>query len=185
MRIELLNEKHDRGVFDCGNEALNQFLKKSARQQAGRNLSRTFVLTGDDPNSIIGYATLVSCDIAPIEVPIAWSRRYPHRIPAARLARLAVDHRHTRQGHCALLLVDMLRRVAEAGRHLGLVGLFVDTKDKGLTRWYAGFGFVRLSERPLMLFMALDSIEAAWKTEYAQVHDEGGAWDVATDGDLP
>jgi GNAT superfamily N-acetyltransferase len=165
MKVEPLNKNHDRAAFDCGNEALNTYLQKTARQHAERNLSRTFVLTDADPSVIISYATLVSCEVEPAEIPASWAERYPHRLPAARLARLATDSRFVRRGYGTHLLVDMQWRVAEAGRNVGFVGLFVDAKTDELAVWYAAFGFVRLTQRPLTLFMPLETIEAALKAE--------------------
>jgi GNAT superfamily N-acetyltransferase len=165
MRIEPLNKNHDRAAFDCGHDALNTYLRETARQHAERNLSRSFVLTDSDPEVIISYATLVTCEVEPTDIPATWAKRYPYRLPAARLARLATDHRYTRRGYGAHLLVDMLRRVAESSRNVGFVGLFVDAKTDGLAEWYASFGFVRLTQNPLTLFMAHETIEAALKAE--------------------
>lgn len=97
-----------------------------------------------------------SCEVEPAEIPASWAERYPHRLPAARLSRLATDRRFVRRGYGTHLLVDMLWRVAEAGRNVGFVGLFVDAKTDELSKWYAAFGFVRLTQRPLTLFMPLD-----------------------------
>ena len=41
--FELLAPYHDRAAFDCGEESLNVFLKRQARQNASRNLGVTHV----------------------------------------------------------------------------------------------------------------------------------------------
>ncbi|MDQ5941598.1 MAG: hypothetical protein QG572_411, partial [Pseudomonadota bacterium] len=40
LTVSELDAHHDRAAFDCGDAALNDFLKKLARQQASRGLSR-------------------------------------------------------------------------------------------------------------------------------------------------
>lgn len=58
LHIEPLTNAHNRTGFDYGNEALNQFLQKTARQHTDKGLSKTFVLI-DESNSaeIITYMT--------------------------------------------------------------------------------------------------------------------------------
>jgi hypothetical protein len=43
LRIETLNQTHKRKYFDCGNELLNQYLQKMARQHAVKGIARTTV----------------------------------------------------------------------------------------------------------------------------------------------
>ncbi|BDA02100.1 hypothetical protein CNRVC190247_03192 [Vibrio cholerae] len=65
MNTVLLDkDKHDRNRFNCGTEALNNYLKVMASQQAKKDNTRTFVLE-DDNNSayIIGFYTLTMTPI--------------------------------------------------------------------------------------------------------------------------
>ncbi len=65
MNTVLLDKfKHDRNRFNCGIEALNNYLKVMASQQAKKDNTRTFVLE-DDNNSayIIGFYTLTMTPI--------------------------------------------------------------------------------------------------------------------------
>jgi hypothetical protein len=39
-KVESLTRQHDRQSFDCGVEELNEFLKKHARQNAEKDVSR-------------------------------------------------------------------------------------------------------------------------------------------------
>lgn len=55
LQIELLCRQHDRTGFDCGEAALNDYLKRTAHQHIEKDISRTFVLVEtDDPNNILG-----------------------------------------------------------------------------------------------------------------------------------
>ncbi len=60
MKTLILDKsKHDRQGFDCGVSALNNYLQMMARQQAGNDNTRTFVLEDSDcPETIIGHYTL-------------------------------------------------------------------------------------------------------------------------------
>lgn len=62
--IELLSKSHNRNDFDCGNEALNLFLRQMARQYIQKGISRTFVLIDSDrPKEIIGFFSLTLCEV--------------------------------------------------------------------------------------------------------------------------
>jgi hypothetical protein len=43
MPIELLAAHHGRASFDCGEPALNQFLRQQAGQQQRKGLGKTYV----------------------------------------------------------------------------------------------------------------------------------------------
>ena len=60
MNTVLLDKaKHDRNRFNCGIEALNNYLKVMASQQAKKDNTRTFVLEDDNDSShVIGFYTL-------------------------------------------------------------------------------------------------------------------------------
>jgi len=91
LKVELLNSLHNRVDFDCGNAQLNAYLKQIARQHNDKGLSRTFVLINDkQPDVILGFFTLSICEINKQVFPNAIAKKYPHSIPAAKLARLAI-----------------------------------------------------------------------------------------------
>lgn len=86
--VELLDRSHDREQFDCGNEALNQFLKQTARQHVQKGISRTFVLIDSArPQEIIGFFTLTLCEVRLQELSQKWAKKYPTVIPGIKLAR--------------------------------------------------------------------------------------------------
>ncbi len=58
--IETLNKNHEKESFDCGEESLNEFLQKYARQNAKRGLGKTFVAVLPDQTKVCGYYTLSS-----------------------------------------------------------------------------------------------------------------------------
>ena len=65
MNTVLLDKaKYDRNRFNCGIEALNNYLKVMASQKAKKDNTRTFVLEDDNDNShVIGFYTLTMTPI--------------------------------------------------------------------------------------------------------------------------
>ncbi len=164
-KIELLSRQHDREHFDCGVEPLNLFLRQTARQHQERGISRTFVLTevGVTSQPIFGFFTLAATEGLTDHLPLELAKRLPMRIPAAILARLAVDRRHQGKGYGSALLAEAFVRVASALAQLGIAGLFVDAKDEPAAAFYRRFGFIPLPSHPLRLFLTSATIQSFLK----------------------
>ncbi|GIA20555.1 hypothetical protein VCSRO84_3208 [Vibrio cholerae] len=96
MNTVLLDkDKHDRNRFNCGTEALNNYLKVMASQQAKKDNTRTFVLE-DDNNSayIIGFYTLTMTPIDLKALPDKLQKKHQSSTSGGLIARLAVDDRY-------------------------------------------------------------------------------------------
>ncbi len=88
--IAKLTLSHDPTSFDCGNEALNGFIRRHALTGQRAQISQTYVAVIGQ--AIIGYHTLVVGSVNYEDAPERLAKgipRYP--IPAMLLARLAVD----------------------------------------------------------------------------------------------
>ncbi len=56
---EPINKKHDREAFDCGEEALNEYLRRYARKSHERGGAKTFLAIDDaDDKTILGFYSL-------------------------------------------------------------------------------------------------------------------------------
>ncbi len=165
LKIETVSRDHNRSGFDCGNDALNQYLKKIARQHLNKGLSRTFVLIDDSmPTEILGFFTLVSCEIFVDKLPRKYGKKYPSKAPAAKLARLAVAKNRQRQGLGAHMMINAVERVLRVSQDLGIIGFFVDAKDNKAKVYYKQFGFIQLPDNPLELFLPLATLRKAYDT---------------------
>ena len=157
-----LDASHDRKAFDCGVEALNTVLKKTARQHREKGLSNTFVLADEhSPHTILGFFTLSFVEVDAASLPGGFSRRLPKssRLPAAKLARLAVDTSCQGRGYGALLLADAIKRIVLTTKMSGgVTGFFVDAKDEKARRFYLRFGCIPLEDDPLKLFLPLSTL---------------------------
>lgn len=158
--IELLEKHHDRDRFNCGSNALNQFLKQTARQHIQKGVSRTFVLMDtEQPEVIIGFFTLTLCEVRTEKFPTRFAKKYPSIVPGLKLARLAVSKDCQRQGIGGVLLIEAMQRALIVAENAGGIGLFVDAKDEVAKAYYVRYGFVSLEDISLELFLPLATIQ--------------------------
>lgn len=162
---EPISKRHDRESFDCGEEALNEFLRRYARKNHELGGAKTFLAINDaDNETILGFYSLSPASIEYTRTPEIIRRglaRYD--VPAFRLARLAVDRQVQGQGLGGQLLLAAGRRCLWAAREVGGVALLIDVKNDRVAGWYAGYGAVWLTDTPLTLLLPLATVEAALK----------------------
>ncbi len=157
LRIETLSGNHDRRAFSCGEPALDEYLRRYARQHAKTHISRTYVAS--EGRSIHGYYSLAMAAISKQNLPERQQKRFPrHPLPVARLARLAVDSRHQGQGLGELLLADALRRCLRLSDEIGMIGVIVDTKNDRAREWYQRYEFDSLPDTPLTLWLPMEAL---------------------------
>ena len=138
---------------------LNHFLQKIARQHSEKGLSKTFVLIdAEQPTDIIAYMSLVVCEVLAEDIPHQWKNKYPKRIPAAKLAKLAVAHHQQRKGYGEVLLIDAMQKTLNVSYKMGIAGLFVDAKHEQAKAYYHQFGFISLPEQLDNLFLPITTI---------------------------
>ena len=158
-RIELLSQSHDRDALNCGNEALNQFLRQIARQHIQKGISRTFVLINtEQPKTILGFFTLSLCEVRAEKLPSKLAKEYPASVPGVKLARLAVGINSQRQGFGEILMIEAMQRTMTIAENAGIIGLFVDAKDEVAKAYYQRYGFASLDDTPLQLFLPSSTI---------------------------
>ncbi|WP_016949263.1 GNAT family N-acetyltransferase [Anabaena sp. PCC 7108] len=158
--IELLNKSHNRESFNCGNEILNQFLIRTARQHIQKGISRTFILVEtEQPKTIIGFFTLSICEVQTEKLPPQLAKKYPTKVPGVKLARLAVTQDWQHQGIGEILMIEAMKRALVIADNAGVIGLFVDAKDEKAQTYYQRYGFVSLVDIPLEMFLPLETIK--------------------------
>jgi len=92
-------------------------------------------------------------------LPEKYLNRFPNfPLPVARLARLAVDLNHQRQGLGELLLADALQRCLHIAESIGMLGVIVDAKDERARGWHERYEFERLPDSPLTLWLPAAAI---------------------------
>jgi GNAT superfamily N-acetyltransferase len=163
LSLGALANSHDRTLFDCGRVELNEYLRRFARQNADAGVAKTFVASPlDAPSQIVGFYSLAATSVTFSSLPSAMARRLPrYPVPAALLARLAIDRAHQGQGHGAILLADAYQRVLLAADHIGIHLLVIHAKDEAARRFYQRFNAVPLVDEPLHLVVDVRVIRAA------------------------
>jgi GNAT superfamily N-acetyltransferase len=160
---EPISKRHNREVFDCGEAALNDFLRRYARKNHELGGAKTFLAIDDaDNESILGFYSLSPASIDYARTPeIARRGLARYEVPAFRLARLAVDRERQGQGLGGQLLLAAGRRCLLVSAEVGGVALLIDAKNERVAAWYAGYGAVPMRDAPLSLVLPLRTIEAA------------------------
>lgn len=160
---EPISKRHNRDTFDCGEAALNEFLKHHARKTHEVGGAKTFLAISDaDKSTILGYYSLSPASVAYARTPELVRRGLArHDVPAFRLARLAVDLKVQGQGLGGQLVLASGKRCLLAAAEVGGVALLIDAKNTNVARWYEGYGAIPLLDAPLSLLLPLKTIETA------------------------
>lgn len=165
-REEALSRRHDRAGFDCGVPALNEYLRRYARQSHESGGGKTFVAVApESPGSILGYYTIAPGAIDFGKVPdTARKGLGRHEVPVFRLGRLAVSLARQGQGLGGELLTAAGVRALAVAEAVGGVALAIDAKDDRAAQWYERFGALRLLDDPLKLILPLATIAAVLRS---------------------
>lgn len=161
-RPEPLGKHHRLDEFDCGELALDEWLKRHARGAHASGSARVFVVTLEDGETVVGYYALAAAQVAPEEATARTLKGQPRArpVPAILLARLAVDGSHQGAGLGRSLLQDVLLRCVEAAEAIGARVLLVHAKHEAARAWYTQYGFEESPTDPLHLMMLLKDVRA-------------------------
>lgn len=155
-----LTAEHDLSAFDCGEPALNDWLRHRALKNESR-FSRTYVVCAG--NQVVGYFCISAGSIERGAAPGKVRRNAPDQIPVSVVGRLAVDLDHAGKGLGADLLADALRRIALASQSIGIGAVMVQAKDEAAKRFYLRCAeFVEYPEDSRTLFLPIETVVAAF-----------------------
>ncbi len=163
MEIFRLGARHVREHFDCGVPALDEFLRRYARQNDQRELSRTYVATRPDDHAVLGYVTIRAGEVACADLPEEERKRLPrYPIPVLHIARLAVDKQARGAGLGEQLLVYALQKALDAAEKIELWGVEVIAKDESARSFYMRYGFKALFDDELHLYVSMKTVRRAF-----------------------
>ncbi|WP_263588885.1 GNAT family N-acetyltransferase [Sphingopyxis sp. GC21] len=156
-REEAIAKAHDCHTFDCGDMAMNDFLRRYARQSHEQNASKTFcAIDASAPNRVLGFYTITPSAVAHEDVPTRMTKGLAqHEIAGFRLARIATDIAVAGQGLGGQLLVSAALRCLRIAEQAGGRLLIIDAKNERAAEWYASYGAEPLQDKPLTLVMPL------------------------------
>ncbi len=155
-----LVSSHDLGAFDCGEPALNDWLKHRALKNESR-FSRTYVVC--DGNRVVAYFCISAGAVERAAVPGRIRRNAPDSVPVSVIGRLAVDQDYAGRGLGADILSDALRRIAIASQSIGIGAVMVQAKDDRAKRFYLACAeFQEFPEESRTLFLPIETVGAAF-----------------------
>lgn len=156
--IEALKNQHEKGDFDCGNEWLNDYLKRYARQNTANGSSRTYVAVLPTETRVCGYFTLSAGAVALADFPESERKGRPRLVPTVHLGRLAVALECQGQGLGLSLLRAAMETTTQVEELVGVAVLELWAIDNAARNYYARFGFESLLDDQLHLYMTLKRV---------------------------
>lgn len=158
ITVPLDKNKHRPNRFDCGVEALNNYLRMMANQQSRKDNTRTFVLEdGGFSEHIVGFYTLTMTHIDLDALPAKLQKKHQNTQAGGLIARLAVDKRYVRRGFGEWLLIDALKKLLLASEVVAFPLIIVDAKQ-GAIQFYEKFGFLAFPNTPDKLLITIADV---------------------------
>lgn len=155
-----LAAEHDLDRFDCGEPALNDWLRQRALKNESR-FSRTYVVCQD--NRVVAYYCISAGAVGRDASPGKVRRNAPDTIPVSVIGRLAVTRDHAGKGLGADILSDALRRIAIASRSIGIGAVLVHAKDDDAKRFYMRCAeFIEYPVDSRTMFLPIETVVAAF-----------------------
>ncbi|UNU73643.1 GNAT family N-acetyltransferase [Moraxella nasovis] len=135
----LLDKSHDRQAFDCGNEAINRYLKTMANQHAKKNIAKTHVLS--DGAKIQAFYTLSNAHFDNDGI----IKGYPRQIPIITIGRIGVSRDYQGQGLSKKAIRHALEKIKALSTDTGITFAMIDAKNEALASYYERLGFIRIN----------------------------------------
>ena len=157
-RPEPISEHHIIQHFDCGQPALNDWLKNRSLQSEAKS-ARTYVVCKE--TIVAGYYCLAAGGVLRDDVPRKIRHNLPTSVPVMVLGRLAVDAAYQGQKLGSSLLKDAMQRTMAASRVAGVRCLVVHSIDDESVPFYLQYGFVQFPEGSKTLFLPTENMERA------------------------
>ncbi len=155
-----LSAEHDLTEFDCGEPALNDWLKHRALKNESR-FSRTYVVC--EGKKVVAYFCISAGAVERAAAPGKVRRNAPDTIPISVIGRLAVSSSHAGRGLGADILADALKRIAVASQSIGIGAVLVQAKDEKAKRFYLACAeFLEYPADSRTLFLPIETVVAAF-----------------------
>lgn len=164
---ELNKSKHDRNAFDCGEQALNVFIKTQAAKHMQAGISRTMVLPSEQPLPNQKFAICAFYSVAPSSIsretlPVQMAQKLPkYPVPVFLIAQLAVHKAYHGSGLGKVSLVCALKYLWEVNLYMRAYAVIVDCLTDSAQSFYSKFGFDVLCEHNgrVRMFLPMKTIE--------------------------
>lgn len=155
----LLDSTHKKNEFNCGQELLDNYLRKQAKQDVQKHLAACFIRANDE-NEVKGYYTLSNSSIKKELIPEGLKKKFPptnNDLPVTLLGRLAKDKKYKGERLGETLLLDALKRSYDISLKIGSFAVIVDPIDVNAKNFYLKYGFIELPDSKRM-FLSMKTI---------------------------
>jgi GNAT superfamily N-acetyltransferase len=132
--------RHHRDEFDCGEPALDEWLRRYAGQNRRRDTAATWVIT-DAENTVVAYSSVAMTGIDRTAAPDPLGKGAPDPVPALLLGRLAVDRRHAKLGIGTALTTHVLATAVELNQKAACRAVVVTALNPTARAWWEHLGF--------------------------------------------
>jgi GNAT superfamily N-acetyltransferase len=171
VTIRRLEESDEVEGFDCGDDPLNNYLKRHAwTNQQKVSIGVTYAAVDEYARrTVLGYFTLATSSVPRVRFPNKYVRGLPpYDLPLILLARLAVDKRFSGKGLGHALIAEALKITLRVADEVGCRCIITDAyPDK--VGWYARYGFVPIegaaASSPQKMFLDVRTIRRALSSE--------------------
>lgn len=167
--IRRLEEFDQVEAFDCGDDPLNNYLKRHAwANQQKSSIGVTYVAIDEGaPRTVLGYFTLATASVPRNAFPRKYVRGLPpYDLPLILLARLAVDRRFSGKGLGHALISEAFKIALRVADDVGCRCIITDAYRER-TDWYARYGFIPLEGAaetgPQRMFLDIRTLRLALK----------------------
>ena len=132
--------RHERSQFDCGELALDEWLRRYAGQNRRRDTAATWVIA-DANDRVAAYASIAMTGIDRSAAPAGLAKQAPDPVPALLLGRLAVDRHYSGRGVGTALVAHVLATAVELNTHAAARAVVVNAINPNVRRWWEHLGF--------------------------------------------
>ena len=145
---------HLLGDFQCGEPALDEWLKRRAMNNQVTGASRTFVIV-DEEERVHGYYAMAAGAVSHQLATSAVRRNMPDPVPVMVLGRLAIDYRAQGIMLGAAMLQDAVKRAITVSQNTGVRALLVHALHERAKQFYEHYGFSASPQHPMTLMLRL------------------------------
>ena len=153
-----LSAAHRLDEFECGETALDEWLKRRAMANQSSGASRCFVSVNREDH-VFGYYALAVGAVSHQMTASSVRRNMPDPVPVIVLGRLAVDRRAQGVKLGASLLQDAVNRAFAVSRDAGVRALLVHALNERAKMFYEHYGFQVSPTHPMTQMLRLSSAQ--------------------------
>lgn len=159
--IELLQKSHDKSQFNCGENSLDEYLKRYARQNVENDSARVYVAVRPQDPRVCGFFSLSAGEASVTDFPRRVARGWPRDVPTIHLGRIAVDREFQGQGLGDVLMGAAIEISLEVAVQVGVAAIELWALNENLLSYYARFEFLPLQDDAFHLYLATATARAS------------------------